>query len=141
MEAANNSVDLDLVDKIHNDDLEFRDYFKWESDWKQRRNKVANWLNKEMIEKIIFKLRSVIWKINFLIIKVDISDTQTYNSLIRLEAVLREYENIDDDYDDVQTLLRFLWEIFTWYDWVEWLYDKDAKYSNKDIIKNIILKV
>ena len=62
------------------------------------------------------------------------NDPEVFDFLNRLSQIIVRMESIEREYDDVKSLCRFLWSIFTGWDWAK-------GYSESDTIKDIIGRI
>ena len=116
---------------------EFRRYFKNENkNGKNRWDEVANGIqdNEFYLREIIYELRMFNEEIKYIRNSIYLGDSEVFNFLNRLSQAIHRMELTQSDYDDIKSFCRFLWEIFTGWNWVD-------GYKNSDYIERMILHI
>jgi hypothetical protein len=119
------------------DQEEFRRYFKNNNDNGENRwDAVANGLqaNDYYLREIVYELRMLNEEIRFARSTLNIKDIEVYEFLGRLSRAIVRMESTTQDYDDIKSFCRFLWEIFTGWNWV-------SGYSKTDVIQEMLGRV
>ena len=114
--------------------IEFRRYFKKENkNGENRWGAVANCLqeNEYYLKEVIYYLQMLNEEIRYARNAIDLNDPEVFDLLNRLSQLIMRMELTGKEYDDVKSLCRFLWSIFTGWDWAK-------GYSESDTIKDII---
>lgn len=113
---------------------EFRRYFKEENkNGENRWGAVANSLqgNEYYLKEVIYYLQMLNEEIRYIRNTVHLNDVEVFDFLNRLSQLIVRMESTEREYDDIKSLCRFLWSIFTGWDWAK-------GYSDSDIIKNMM---
>lgn len=103
------------------DQEEFRRYFKNNNEKGENRwDAVANGLqeNELYLKEIVYELRMLNDEIRFIRSTLNIKDIEVYEFLGRLSREVVRMESTTQDYDEIKLFCRFLWEIFTGWNWV-----------------------
>ena len=115
---------------------EFRCYFKNENKHGENRwGAVAKSLeeNQYYLKEIIYHLQILNEEIRYIRNTISLNDPEVFDFLNRLSQIIVRMESIEREYD-VKSLCRFLWSIFTGWDWAK-------GYSESDTIKDIIGRI
>lgn len=113
---------------------EFRCYFKMENRQGEKRwDAIANSLegNEYYLKEVIYHLRMLNEEIRYTRNATNLNDPEVFDFLNRLSQIIVRMELAEKEYDDVKSLCRFLWAIFTGWDLAK-------GYSDSDIVKDII---
>lgn len=113
---------------------EFRRYFKMENRRGEKRwGAVANSLEESdyYLKEIIYYLQILNEEIKYTRNVVNLNDPEVFNFLNNLSQIIMRMELTEGEYDDVKSLCKFLWSVFTGWDLAK-------GYSETDIIKDII---
>jgi hypothetical protein len=116
------------------DQEEFRRYFKNNNDQGENRwDAVANGLqaNDYYLREIVYELRMLNEEIRFVRSTLNIKDIEVYEFLGRLSRAIVRMESTTQDYDDIKSFCRFLWEIFTGWNWM-------SGYSKTNVIQEML---
>jgi hypothetical protein len=116
------------------DQAEFRRYFKNSNDRGENRwDAVANGLqaNEFYLREIVYELRMLNDEIRFIRSTLNIKDIEIYEFLGRLSREIVRMESTTQDYDEIKSFCRFLWEIFTGWNWV-------SGYSKTNLIQEML---
>ena len=113
---------------------EFQRYFK--NDNKRGENRwdaIVNSLqsNEFYLKEIIYHLRMLNEEIRYTRNVVNLNDPEVFDFLNRLSQSIVRMESTKREYDDIKSFCRFLWSIFTGWDWVE-------GYRESDLIKEML---
>jgi len=103
------------------DQEEFKRYFKNRNEKDEIRwDAVANGLqaNEFYLREIVYELRMLNDEIRFIRSTLNIKDIEVYEFLGRLSREIVRMESTTQNYDDIKSFCRFLWEIFTGWSWV-----------------------
>lgn len=118
------------------DQEEFKRYFKNNNEKGENRwDAVANGLqsNEFYLREIVYELRILNDEIRFVRSTLNIKDIEVYEFLGRLSRAIVRMESVTQDYDDVKSFCRFLWEIFTGWNWV-------SGYSKNNLIQEMLAR-
>lgn len=118
------------------DQEEFKRYFKNNNEKGENRwDAVANGLqeNEFYLREIVYELRMLNDEIRFIRSTLNIKDVEVYESLGRLSRGIARMEYTTQDYDEIKSLCRSLWEIFTGWSWV-------SGYSKSNLIQEMLEK-
>lgn len=116
------------------DQEEFKRYFKNTNESGENRwDAVANGLqsNEFYLRETIYELRMLNDEIRFVRSTLNIKDIEVYEFLGRLSRAIVRMESTTQDYDEIKSFCRFLWEIFTGWNWV-------SGYSKTDLIQEML---
>ena len=104
----------------------FRDFFKQPfASGQDRWHGVANGLNDDRLRALVIELEILMQEIHFTLSAVDVQDRRAFEFLKRLSQVLYRSKNWTTDYDDVKSMLRFLWSVHTGWSWLDGYADSD----------------
>ena len=101
---------------------EFRRYFKGTNDkGEDRWSAIANGLqsNEFYLREVIFDLRLLNDEIRFYRSILPIQDAELFQFLNRLSQAISSVELTQPDYDETKSFCRFLWQLFTGYNFVD----------------------
>lgn len=118
------------------DQEEFKRYFKNNNESGENRwDAVANGLqaNEFYLREIVYELRMLNDEIRFIRSTLNIKSIQVYEFLGRLSREITRMESTTQDYDDIKSFCRFLWQIFTGWSWVH-------GYSKTNLIQEMLGK-
>jgi len=113
---------------------EFRRYFKMKNTRGESRwGAVANSLEESdyYLKEIIYYLQILNEEIKYTRNVVNVNDPEVVNFLNNLSQIIMRMELTEGEYEDVKSLCKFLWSVFTGWDLAK-------GYSETDIIKDII---
>ena len=113
---------------------EFRRYFKEDNKKGDNRwSAVANSLqeNEYYLKEVIYYLRILNEEIRYTRNTIHLNDPEVFDFLNRLSQLIVRMESTERDYNDIKSLCRFLWSIFTGWNWIE-------GYRESDLIKDMI---
>lgn len=116
------------------DQEEFKRYFKNSNERGENRwDAVANGLqaNEFYLREIVYELRMLNEEIRFVRSTLNIKDIEVYEFIGRLSREIVRMESTTQDYDDIKSFCRFLWEIFTGWNW-------QSGYSKTNLIQEMI---
>ena len=109
------------------DQKEFRAYFKTKVSPDQDRWHVfLNRLDPTGLRNIIFQTELLREEVNFAVSAVDIPNDEAFDFLKRLSRVLQSVRDADVSYDEIGPLARFLWTVFSGFDFVTGYQQEDA---------------
>ena len=98
------------------DQEEFRRYFEHKNTNNRKRwDAVINGIqdNEYYLNEILYELRVLNDEIKFVRSAIDIHDEEVFLYLNTLSRIILRMEATKPEYDDIKSLSRFLWEIFT----------------------------
>ena len=100
--------------------VRFKEFFKeshvsGQTKW----DAVANGLDEERVKRLIVELEVLLHEIQFTLESVDVNDERTFEFFKRLSQVLHRSKNWTSDYNDVRSMLGFLWSVHTGWSWVD----------------------
>jgi len=101
---------------------EFKRYFSGANEYgKSRWSEVANGLqnNEYYLREVIFELRMLKDEIRFFRNVLPIQDKEVFEFLNRLSQAISRVELTEPDYDEIKSFCRFLWQLFTGYNFVD----------------------
>lgn len=118
------------------DKSEFQRYFKnnnasGESRWGEVANGIQN--NEFYLREVLYELRMFNEEIKYIRNTVYIGDPEVFSFLNRLSQSIHRYELTQPDYDDIKSFCRFLWSVFTGWDFIK-------GYENRDYIEKMLTK-
>lgn len=114
----------------------FRHYFKESiSSSESRWNRFANRLTErpDMLVELLTIFESFRDEIQFVVESVDIQNEETFEFFKRLSAALHSRKTATVEYDDIKSLLRFMWELFS-----GWSFTSETPYRKEDLIQKMI---
>ncbi len=104
----------------------FKEFFKEQHVPGQTKwDAVANGLNDERVKRLVVELEILMQEIQFVLQSVDVDNERAFGFFKRLSQVMYRSKNWTSDYDDVKSMLRFLWSLHTGWSWVEGYPDTD----------------
>lgn len=113
---------------------EFRCYFKEDNKKGENRwDAVANSLQESeyYLKEVIYYLRILNEEIRYTRNTIHLNDPEVLDFLNSLSQLIVRMESTERDYDDIKSLCRFLWSIFTGWSWIE-------GYRESDLINDMI---
>ncbi|MGK7344406.1 MAG: hypothetical protein ACNS63_01190 [Candidatus Nitrospinota bacterium M3_3B_026] len=116
---------------------EFKKYFSKPANASQGRwHAVANGLesNNLLLKDLSIELEIFKDEINFVLNSVKINDKKVFDLFKRLSQHIYRLKNPTPGTDDLKSLMRFLWELFSGWSW-------DEGYRKEDIVKIMIQEI
>jgi hypothetical protein len=118
------------------DQSEFRRYFKiktkpGQTRWDMAANEMQR--NSFYTDEIRYELETFREEIQYVLTIIDIEDEEVFIFMKRLTQVIQQVKTVRADSDDLKSLFRFLWEVFTGWSFVD-------GYRENDIIEEMIVK-
>lgn len=108
------------------DQVEFRSFFKEQHTPDQDRwHAVANGLNDNSLKTLLIELEILAQEIHFTLSATDVQDQRAFQFLKRLTHIIHRGKNWTTDYDDVKSLMGFLWSLHTGWSWIDGYPDSD----------------
>jgi hypothetical protein len=108
------------------DQVEFRSFFKEQHTHDQDRwQAVANGLNDDRLKTLLIELDILAQEIHFTLSATDVQDQRAFQFLKRLTHIIHRGKNWTSDYDDVKSLMGFLWSLHTGWSWIDGYPDSD----------------
>ncbi|MDP2168354.1 MAG: hypothetical protein Q8J64_08500 [Thermodesulfovibrionales bacterium] len=114
---------------------EFKKYFK--ENFKGGQNRwagVGNGLNDRLLKDLLAQLEILSQEIDFFLNNVSLHDEEVFAFLKRLKIAAYSLKNTSLDYDEIKTLLQFLWELFAGWSFI-------SGYRKNDIFEEMLDKV
>lgn len=119
------SYPSDLPHRL-SDQVEFRSFFKEQHTPDQDRwQAVANGLNDDRLKTLLIELEILAQEIHFTLSATDVQDQRAFQFLKRLTHIIHRGKNWTTDYDDVKSLMGFLWSLHTGWSWIDGYPDSD----------------
>lgn len=118
------------------DKSEFERYFKNNNaSGKNRWDEVANGIqgNEFYLREIVYELRMFNEEIKYIRNTVYLGDSDVFNFLNRLSQAIHRYELTQPEYDEIKSFCRFLWSVFTGWNFID-------EYKNRDYIERMLAK-
>lgn len=117
-----NSDRLDLL----SDYVEFRKFFDAQHAAGQKRwEAVANGLDESHLKSLVVELEILMQEIHFTLGSIDVRDHKAFYFLKQLSKVIYRSKNWTTEYDDVKSMMSFLWSLHTGWSWIEGYSDSD----------------
>lgn len=101
---------------------EFKRYFKGANEkGEDRWSAIANGLqgNEYYLREVVFELRMLNDEIRFFRNTLPIQESEVFEFLNRLSQAISKVELTQPDYDEVKNFCRFLWQLFTGYNFID----------------------
>lgn len=106
--------------------VEFRSFFNEQHTPDQDRwHAVANGLNDYSLKTLLIELEILAQEIHFTLSATDVQDQRAFQFLKRLTHIIHRGKNWTTDYDDVKSLMGFLWSLHTGWSWIDGYPDSD----------------
>lgn len=113
----------------------FRKFFEEQHTSDQDRwHAVANGLNDYRLKTLIIELEILMQEIHFTLGAIDVQDQRAFQFFKALSQVLYRSKNWTTDYDDVKSMMRFLWSVHTGWNWID-------DYPNTDPVADMIAAI
>lgn len=104
----------------------FKDYFKAPYDESQSRwDRFLNGLDDYHLKSILTELEILRAAVLYTLNNVEIGDEDVFAFLHRLSRQVHKFRYTNQDYDDVESLSRFLWELFAGWSFIDGYQDED----------------
>jgi hypothetical protein len=112
----------------------FRTYFQ--ENYRARWYAITNALtgNRIQLSEIMLELAILRDEISFVFNRVEIHDEQVLAFFKNFSTVMYRFEQNDCEDDDIKVLMRFMWQLFAGWSWIE-------GYSDDDILESLIEKI
>ncbi len=105
------------------------------SESQTRWHQFMNNLDDSHLQELHFEMEKLVAEVNFVLLSVDVDDTELFVFLNRLKYVCRwRMFRLSKEYDDVKSLSGFLWEILSGWDFID-------GYKNQNKIEVIISSI
>ena len=103
---------------------------------KNRWHAIMNGINDSeyLLRDLLYELEIFSKETLYLLSMVDIHDEEVFSFLKRMSHIIYRMRDVKTKYDDIKTLGRFLWEIFSGWSFVE-------GYRDHDIIESMINRI
>lgn len=129
--VADGSFDSRLPEKLQPID-EFRRYFKQNvGDGRSRWDEVANKMSSYYMDSTLNRMSILQQEISFVMHNADISECEAFDFLKHLSQAMQMQRNAMLDSESMRSFLRFFWQLFAGWDWVE-------GYRARDIVEEMI---
>ena len=129
--VADGSYSGDVPEKLMEQE-KFREYFKGNvTSGRSRWDEFVNNLNERYLRELIMNMEIFRDEIAFILNNTDIPRDEPFEFLKRLSTVIYSKKGVTLDYDELKFFARFLWEIFSGWDWI-------SGYRKEDIIQRMI---
>ena len=117
------------------DQRRFREFFKEPfTDGQTKWDAVANNLTETRLKALVVELEILMTEVHFTLTSIDVQDSRAFGFLKSLARIIYRSKNWTTDYDDVKSLLGFLWSLHTGWNWV-------TGYAESDPIEQVIAAV
>ncbi len=114
----------------------FRDYFNAPYDESQSRwDCVLNGLDEYHLGAVLIELELLRESVQYTLNNVEFSSDNVFVFFHNLSQQIYEYRNMNQDYDDINSLSRFLWQLFTGWSFIDGYKDQDIVQIMIDEIK------
>jgi hypothetical protein len=116
---------------------EFRKFFTEPVDGDSRSARwydVLNGLKGDRLKELLVELEVFMNEVAYVLNNVEINDTDVFSFFKRLSQAVYRLKNSTSDYEDVEQLSKFLWELFAGWSFID-------GYRTDDIIKVMISKI
>jgi len=90
--------------------------------------------NEYYVEEILTQLEVLRQEILYVLSSLEITDQEVFDFLKRLSHILFTHRKVSTNYDEVEYLADFLWQVFSGWSFI-------SRYSDKDSIEEIISKL
>jgi hypothetical protein len=105
---------------------EFRNFFKKQHvPGQDRWHAVANGLDDRHLKTLVVELEILMQEIHFTLSAIDVLDRSAFQFLKRLSQIIYRSKNWTTDYDDVKSLMSFLWSLHAGWSWAEGYAESD----------------
>ena len=110
----------------------FREFFKGPYSQDQTKwDAVANGLNDYRVKTLVVELEILMNEIHYTLSAVDVADPKAYAFFKHLSQILYRSKNWSANYDDIKSMLGFLWSVHTGWSPIE-------GYLQKDVVQDMI---
>ncbi len=108
------------------DQAEFRKFFSEPHVPSQDRwHAVANGLNDYRLSSLVVELEILMQEIHFTLSAIDVQDHRAFQVLKHLSKIIYRSKKWTTEYDDVKSMMRFLWSLHTGWSWVDGYAESD----------------
>jgi hypothetical protein len=113
----------------------FREFFKEQHvPGQDRWHAVANGLNEYRLKLLVVELEILMQEIHFTLSAIDVQDHRSFQFLKRLAKIIYRSKNWTTDYDDVKSLMGFLWSLHAGWSWAD-------GYAESDPVEEVIAAI
>ena len=106
--------------KILSERTAFREFFNEPHvPGQDRWHAVANGLDDYRIKTIVLELEILMQEIHFTLGAIDVKDPRVFQFLKNLSKIIYRSKNWTTEYDDVKSIMRFLWTLHSGWSWIE----------------------
>lgn len=120
------SIDTDLADELMNTQ-KFREYFKApsEASGQDRRHYIMNNIEEHHLKQLKLESEVLHNELQHAVTTLDIQDTELYTFTRRISESLFRSKSWEIDYDGVEHVLGFYWQLFAGWSFVSGYHDTD----------------
>ncbi|MBA4255316.1 MAG: hypothetical protein C0445_05520 [Polaromonas sp.] len=105
---------------------EFRKFFNEQyAPGQDRWHAVANGLDDDRLKTLVVELEILMQEIHFTLSAIDIQDHRAFQVLKHLSKIIYRSKNWTTEYDDVKSMMRFLWSLHTGWNWADGYAESD----------------
>lgn len=124
--ALQSSYNADLVDELI-DRRRFREFFtQGRASGEDRWGGVANGMDDYRVKTLVVELEILMNEIHYVLGAIDVRDPRAFDFFKHMSQVLYRFKNSTAEYDDVKSLLRFMWSLHTGWNFVDGYPEADA---------------
>jgi hypothetical protein len=105
---------------------EFRNFFKEpHAPGQDRWHAVANGLDDYRLKTLVVELEILMQEIHFTLSAIDVQDPRAFQFLKHLSKIIYRSKNWTTEYDEVKSMMRFLWSLHSGWGWAEGYAESD----------------
>jgi hypothetical protein len=86
---------------------------------------VANGLNEYRLKSLVVELEILMQEIHFTLSAIDVQDHRAFQFLKHLSKIIYRSKNWTTEYDDVKSMMGFLWSLHTGWSWADGYAESD----------------
>jgi hypothetical protein len=106
--------------KILSDQAAFREFFNEPHvPGQDRWHAVANGLDDYRLKTLVVELEILMQEIHFTLSAIEVKDPRAFQFLKYLSKIIYRSKNWTTEYDDVKSMMRFLWSLHSGWSWIE----------------------
>jgi hypothetical protein len=120
LNASESSYSAELLTTLH-DQKKFKEYFKENANEHQQRwDLVASNMDAYLLSKMKLEFDAFKESTSYILNNVEISNSEVFTFLHRFNKEVVLLQDISpDEYDEIKSFCRFLWELFSGWSWVD----------------------
>jgi hypothetical protein len=112
--------------KTLSNQADFRNFFQQPHvPGQDRWHAVANGLDDYRLKTIVVELEILMQEIHFTLSAIDVQDPRVFQFLKELSKIIYRSKNWTTEYDDVKSMMRFLWSLHTGWSWAKGYAESD----------------